>query len=67
MSKYDDMSIDELIKEINFYAKKNKEEGLTDEELIIRDDLRQRYLKWFRSNTKKQLDNITFEVVSDDK
>ncbi len=67
MDKKDDMSVDELIKQINFYAKKNKEEGLTEEEVIIRDELRQRYLKWFRSNTKKQLDNITIEVVSDDK
>ncbi len=59
------VNVDELIKEINILAKKNKEIGLTDEELILRDELRQKYLAWFRENTRKQLDNIEIEVVDD--
>ncbi len=59
------VNVDELIAEINKLAKKNKEEGLTDDELALRHELRQKYLAWFRENTRKQLDNIEIEVVDD--
>ncbi len=59
------VNVDELIKEINMLAKKNKEVGLTEEELLLRHELRQKYLAWFRENTKRQLDNIKIEVVDD--
>ncbi len=59
------VNVDELIKEINKLAKKNKEVGLTDEELLLRHELRQKYLAWFRENTRRQLDNIEIEVVDD--
>ncbi len=61
----DNLNVSELIAEINKLAKKNKEVGLTDEELVLRHELRQKYLAWFRENTRKQLDNIEIEVVDD--
>ncbi len=59
------VNVDELIKEINKLAKKNREVGLTEEELVLRHELRQKYLTWFRENTRKQLDNIEIEVIDD--
>ena len=43
---------------INFLAKKNKEEGLTKEELVERDILRKEYLENFRAHFKSRLENV---------
>lgn len=51
----------ELINKINELAKKSKTVGLTEAEKIEQKRLREEYLKGFRKNFKKQLDNI--EVV----
>ncbi len=47
---------------INELAKKNKEEGLTPEELTERDALRKEYLEHFRGHFRSRLENI--KVVS---
>lgn len=47
----------ERLKRINALAKKAKEVGLTDEEVIERDRLRKEYLAAFRKNLTAQLDN----------
>ena len=54
------MEISERVKRINQLAKKAKEEGLTDKEKAEQVKLRKEYLQNFRSNFKKQLDNIEF-------
>ena len=43
---------------INFLAKKNKEEGLTKEELTEREVLRKEYLENFRAHFKSRLENV---------
>ena len=43
---------------INFLAKKNKEEGLTKEELAERDVLRKEYLENFRAHFRSRLENV---------
>ena len=45
---------------INFLAKKNKEEGLTKEELAEREVLRKEYLENFRAHFRSRLDNVKF-------
>lgn len=50
-----------LIEKINYYAKKQREQGLTPEEQLEQHKYRQQYLDEFRSNFKQMLDNI--EVV----
>lgn len=53
--------MDELLKRINELAAKNKREGLTDEELRERDDLRKEYLALFREGFKKNyLENMYY-------
>ncbi len=53
--------MDELLKKINELAAKNKREGLTDEELRERDDLRKEYLALFREGFKKNyLENMYY-------
>ncbi|GAU77381.1 DUF896 domain-containing protein [Fusibacter sp. 3D3] len=54
----------EKLDRINFLANKKKTEGLNDEELKEQLELREAYLKAFRSSFKKQLDNI--EIVYKD-
>ena len=44
---------------INELARKNKAEGLTEEELIERDKLRRIYIDNVTGNLKGQLDNTT--------
>ncbi len=56
------MEMDDLIKEINFLANKKKTEGLTPEEQIKQDHLRQEYLAIFRGNFKRQLDNTKIKT-----
>ena len=43
---------------INFLAKKNKEEGLTKEELAEREVLRKEYLENFRAHVRSRLENV---------
>ena len=49
------------IDRINALAKKAKNEGLTDAEIVERDALRKEYLAAVRKNLRSQLDNI--EIV----
>lgn len=51
-----DQEIQKLIKRINELAKKAKEEGLSDLEIIERKDLRQKYLKKFRESFRSQVE-----------
>lgn len=48
------------IDRINELTKKNKEEGLTEEEKKEREMLRKEYLKQFRENLRGQLEQIKF-------
>ena len=43
---------------INFLAKKNKEEGLTKEELAEREVLSKEYLENFRAHFRSRLENV---------
>ena len=53
------MDMNEVIARINVLAKKNKEEGLTVEELAERDKLRRIYIDSVTGNLKQQLDNTS--------
>lgn len=53
--------LDELLMQINELAKKKKEVGLSEEEEQLRKELHQKYLEQFRSNFKKQLENVDVE------
>lgn len=55
----------ELIEEINTLSRKQRAEGLTEEEKARQQELRQAYLAGFRENMKSVLDNI--EIVDDPK
>lgn len=50
----------EKIARINELAKKHKEEGLTEEELKEREQLRKEYIAKFRENFRGHLDRIKF-------
>ncbi len=50
----------EKIERINQLAKKAKTTGLTDEEIIERQALRQEYIKSIRENMKAMLGNIEY-------
>nr|WP_238192144.1 DUF896 domain-containing protein [Paenibacillus sp. L3-i20] len=54
------MDMDKIIARINELSRKNKASGLTDEETIERDQLRQQYLTNFKGNLKQQLDSIKY-------
>ena len=58
------MTMNEVIARINALAKKNKECGLTDEELQERDRLRRIYIDSVKANLVGQLENTY--VVSPD-
>ena len=51
------MNMDEVIARINVLAKKNKEEGLTPEELLERDQLRRIYIDSVKASLVGHLDN----------
>lgn len=51
------MNMDEVIARINVLAKKNKEDGLTPEELIERDQLRRIYIDSVKASLVGHLDN----------
>lgn len=51
------MNMDEVIARINALAKKNKEEGLTEEELQERDRLRRIYIDSVKASLVGHLDN----------
>lgn len=53
------MNMNEVIARINALAKKNKEEGLTEEELVERDKLRRIYIDSVTGNLKNQLENTS--------
>ena len=53
------MNMNEVIARINVLAKKNKEEGLTEEELVERDKLRRIYIDSVTGNLKNQLENTS--------
>ena len=53
------MNMNEVIARINELAKKNKAEGLTEEELAERDKLRRIYIDSVTGNLKQQLDNTS--------
>lgn len=53
--------MDEMIKRINELAKKKREEGLTPDEFAEQKELYKKYLKNFRNNMEKQLDNTDVE------
>ena len=54
------MNMNEVIARINALAKKNKEEGLTAEELAERDKLRRIYIDSVKANLTGQLDNTYY-------
>ena len=55
----EDFNNEKLIGRINELARKNKQEGLTEEEIKERDMLRKKYLENFRAKFKNEiLDNI---------
>lgn len=51
------MNMNEVIARINVLAKKAKNEGLTDEELVERDKLRRIYIDSVKANLVGQLEN----------
>ena len=53
------MNMNEVIARINALAKKNREEGLTEEELVERDKLRRIYIDSVTGNLKLHLDNTS--------
>ena len=53
------MNMNEVIARINELAKKNKTEGLTEEEMAERDKLRRIYIDSVKSNLVGQLENTT--------
>ena len=53
------MNMNEVIARINELAKKNKTEGLTEEEMAERAKLRRIYIDSVTGNLKNQLDNTS--------
>ena len=53
------MNMNEVIARINALAKKNKEVGLTAEEMAERDKLRRIYIDSVKANLVGQLENTT--------
>lgn len=55
------MTQSELLAKINALAKKKREQGLSNEESELQQKLYKEYLTIFRSNVKRQLDNVDVE------
>ena len=53
------MNMNEVIARINELARKNKTEGLTEEELVERDHLRRIYIDSVTGNLKNHLENTS--------
>jgi len=54
------MTMEETIERINQLARKAKADGLTDEELDERNELRKQYIEVFKGNLQIQLDSIRY-------
>lgn len=52
----------ELLSKINELSKKEKEQGLTQEEKELQSKLRDEYRKEFRKNFQKQLKNVDVKL-----
>ncbi|MCB2291050.1 DUF896 domain-containing protein [Clostridium sp. CS001] len=52
------MNIDELTSRINFLYKKSEKDGLTEEEKVEQQQLRQKYIDNVKRNFRAQLDTI---------
>lgn len=52
----------ELLAKINALSKKEKEQGLTQQEKQLQQELREQYRKEFRSNFQKQLSNVDVKL-----
>lgn len=52
------MDFKEIIEKINYLYNKSVKEGLTKEEKIEQQELRQKYLENFRKNFKEQLEEV---------
>jgi uncharacterized protein YnzC (UPF0291/DUF896 family) len=52
------MNIDELTNRINYLYKKSQAEGLTEEEKVEQQELRQKYIGNVKRNFRAQLDTI---------
>ncbi|MEK3735414.1 MULTISPECIES: DUF896 domain-containing protein [Paenibacillus] len=61
------MDIDTLVERINVLARKQKNEGLTEEELKERAELREIYLNNIRKNFRQQLESIEWVDDNDQK
>lgn len=61
------MDIDTLVERINTLARKQKSEGLTEEELKERAELREIYLNNIRKNFRQQLESIEWVDDNDQK
>ena len=61
------MDMQEIIKNVNYYAKLIKERALTEEETADRDKFRKMYLAQFKAQVKDHLDNIKIVDENDSK
>ena len=59
------MTTDEMIQEINYLSRKQRSEGLNDEEKQRQQFLRRAYIDAMKTNLKSILDNV--EIVDKDK
>lgn len=61
------MDMQEIIKNVNYYAKIAKERALTEEELSERDKYRKLYLEQFKAQVRGNLDSIKIVDENDSK
>lgn len=60
------MISEEQIKRINELARKSKQEGLTEDELVEQANLRNQYIASVRASFRSQLDSIKVVKVDED-